>query len=79
MEIADTKLLEDGWQYVFDASVPSCRLLNQPYDPEDEGTQYYVIDGFVVSPNVVIDSVKTVDLKFANSDHNPVEVVVKLE
>ena len=75
----DTKLLEDGWQYFFDALVPSCRLLNQPYDPEDEGTQYYVIDGFVVSPNVVVDRVKTVNLEFANSDHNPVEVVVRLE
>lgn len=72
-------LLEDGWQYVFDASVPSCRLLNQPYDPADEGTQYYVIDGFVVSPNVTVDSVETVDLEFANSDHNPVEIVVRLK
>lgn len=72
-------VLEEGWQYVFDASVPSCRLLNQPYDPEDEGTQYYVIDGFIISPNVMVEAVETVDLEFANSDHNPVEVVVKLE
>lgn len=72
-------LLEEGWQYAFDPSVPSCRLLNQPYDPEDEATQYFVIDGFILSPNIGLDIVETVDLSFANSDHNPVRVTVRLK
>lgn len=63
----------EGWQFAFDPSSPTCRLLNQAYDPADTvGTQYYVIDGFIVSPNIRVDSVSTLDQDFVNSDHNPV-------
>ena len=59
--------------------MPTCRLLNQPYDPSDTAhTQYYVIDGFILSPNVEVKSVSTIDCGFENSDHNPVELVVEL-
>ena len=72
-------LLPEGFQFAFDSAVPTCRLLNQPYDPGDTvNTQYYVIDGFIVSPNVKIDSVQTVDAGFENSDHNPVRLGVTL-
>ena len=67
------------WSFAFDASVPTCRLLNQPYDPTDtENTQYYVIDGFLVSPNLEVSAVETVDQGFAFSDHNPVLLTVSL-
>ena len=69
----DASMIPDGWSFAYDTSTPSCRLLNQAYNPDDkENTQYYVIDGFIVSPNVTVDSVKTLDEGFANSDHNPV-------
>lgn len=69
--------LPEGFSYVYDLSSPTCRLLNQPYDPSDTvNTQYYVIDGFIVSPNVQVDSVESVDLGFENSDHNPVLMTV---
>ncbi len=69
----DEAELDEGWRYVWDASVPTCRLLNQPYDPADtENTQYYVIDGFLVSPNLNVEEVRTLDEGFAFSDHNPV-------
>lgn len=77
-------LLEDdslpqGWRFAYDLDTPSCRLLNQPYDRSDtENTQYYVIDGFILSPNVELESVGGVDLGFENSDHNPVLLKVKL-
>lgn len=74
----DIKLLDEGWQFAFDASTPTCRLLNQPYNPEDERTQYFVIDGFIVSPNIEVETVKTLDLAFTNSDHNPVEIGIRL-
>ena len=63
--------------YVFDDSVPTCRLLNKPYDKES--AQHYVIDGFIISPNVELVSVGTVDAGFEFSDHNPVlmEIVLK--
>ena len=73
-------MLSDGWHFACDLSVPSCRLLNQPYDPADtENTQYYVIDGFILSPNVELLTVEGVDLDFANSDHNPVLISVNLK
>lgn len=73
------ELLPEGFQYGFDSAAPTCRLLNQPYDPADTvNTQYYVIDGFIVSPNVRIDRVQTVDAGFENSDHNPVRLSVTL-
>ena len=71
--------LPEGFRYVSDLSTPSCRLLNQPYNPADtENTQHYVIDGFIVSPNITVSAVETLDLGFENSDHNPVLMTVNL-
>jgi hypothetical protein len=64
--------LEPGWRFAFDPIVPSRRLTNEPYSGNDETTQLYVLDGFLVSPNVEILSVKTDDAQFRYSDHNPV-------
>ena len=63
-----------GFRYFYDDSVPTCRLLNRPYDPDSPDTQYYVIDGFLVSPNVIVDRVETLDYDFLYSDHNPVRL-----
>ncbi len=77
--VLEDDLLGEGWQFAYDLSVPSCRLLNQPYDPSDTAnTQHYVIDGFILSPNVRLESVETLDLGFANSDHNPVRLMASL-
>lgn len=74
--LEDTMLPDEaGWQFVTDISTPTCRLLNQPYDPSDTAnTQYYVIDGYIISPNVQLETVQTLDLGFENSDHNPVHL-----
>ncbi len=71
--------LPQSWQYAYDDSTPTCRLLNQPYDPKSEATQYYVIDGFILSPNVTLDRVETLDEDFLYSDHNPVVLDITLE
>lgn len=71
----DESALPEGFRYVFDDNRASCRLLNQPLS---ESSQLYVIDGFIVSPNVQVDLVETIDLKFANSDHNPVKLEITL-
>ena len=71
--------LEGNWRYIYDDSTPTCRLLNQAYDPSDPLTQYYVIDGFIVSENIEVNSVKTLDEKFEYSDHNPVVMEVTLK
>lgn len=70
--------LPQGWQYAYDASSPTCRLLNQPYDPKSSATQYYVIDGFIVSPNITVERVETLDEDFLYSDHNPVVIDITL-
>ena len=77
--VLDENLLPEGWTLAYDLSTPTCRLLNQPYDPADTAnTQYYVIDGLILSPNVMLESVDTLDMAFANSDHNPVLINVTL-
>ena len=57
--------IPEGFSYVYDAAVPA-------------NTQYYVIDGMVVSPNVQVESVETLDCAFTYSDHNPVKVTLSL-
>ena len=72
-------IMPEGWTLAYDLETPSCRLLNQPYDASDtENTQYYVIDGFILSPNVELLSVNALDEGFTYSDHNPVKIQVKL-
>lgn len=71
--------LPDDWQYAYDENVPTCRLLNQPYSRTSSETQYYVIDGFIVSPNITVNSAATLDNGFVFSDHNPVLLEITLE
>ena len=37
-----------------------------------------MIDGFIISPNVELISVETLDAGFEFADHNPVQLKVKL-
>ncbi len=74
----EENILPAGWQFVTDETTPTSRLLNEVYDPESPNTQYYVIDGYICSPNVEVLEVKTLDLEFANTDHNPVYLRVRL-
>lgn len=67
--------LPEGFHYAFDGDSPSCRLLNHPLS---EDSQVYVLDGFIVSPNVQVDQLETLELGFANSDHNPVKLQLTL-
>ena len=77
--LIENDMLPEGWQFAYDLETPTCRLLNQPYEPSDtENTQYYVIDGFILSPNVALNNVQTLDMGFVNSDHNPVSLSITL-
>ena len=61
------------YQMLMDTSVPSCRSLDRAYKGADPTNfQYYSIDGFIVSKNITVKSIKTQDLGFKSSDHNPV-------
>lgn len=69
----DFDALPTGWQAVFDGEVASVRTLHRPYHA---GVSYTaIIDGFIVSPNVVVEEVRGIDLGFAHTDHHPVQAV----
>ena len=71
--ILDADDFGEGWQVLMDTSLPTCRSLDQPYADADHSTfQYYAIDGFIVSENVKVQSVQTIQKDFVATDHNPV-------
>lgn len=72
-------MLNPGWKFVFDDSVPTSRLNNKPYSGDYSDTQLFVIDGYIISPNVELKQVQTRDLNFENTDHNPVEMKIILK
>lgn len=69
----------EGMQCLMDDRVPSCRSLDQPYDRENSSHQYYVLDGYLVSNNLTVEQMETVDLGFVSSDHNPVRLRIYVE
>ena len=73
--ILEEHILPEDWQFAYDTATPTCRLLDQPYNAD---CQPYVIDGFILSPNVAVSAVETVDLGFQYADHNPVRLDVSL-
>jgi len=58
------------WELVFDPSIATVRTNYQPYIMGENYTT--VIDGFLVSPNVELVSVKGIDTDFEFTDHQPV-------
>lgn len=75
----EESMLPGGWQFAADTTIPSCRLLDQPFSGDYADTQLYVIDGFILSPNVTLDGVQGHDVQFEHSDHQPVTLTVTLE
>lgn len=62
------------WRWGIAASYPSNRQVNAPYVP---GRSFVtIIDGFLVSPNVRIESTGVLALDFKDSDHEPVTISV---
>ncbi|MCR5179194.1 MAG: endonuclease [Lachnospiraceae bacterium] len=74
---------DPSYSFYMDNSVPSCRSLDRPLsdapDKTPAGFQYYVIDGFIVSDNIRVESVETRDYGFKATDHNPVVMTFALE
>ena len=68
--------LPSEWQWAYDRNTPSNRSVVAAYD--QAATPTTTIDFFLLSPNVSLVSVNCMDLGFANSDHNPVRIKVKL-
>ena len=67
-------------EFLMDNSAPTCRSLNRPYAGSDrENFQYYMIDGFIVSSNVNVETIETLNGEFVFTDHNPVVLKVTLD
>lgn len=75
--VMESDFLPPDWKCMFDPKSPSNRTVIAAYDPVTTTTT--VIDFFIVSPNIEPVSVKCHNLGFANSDHNPVIIQVKLK
>jgi len=67
----DADALPDGWQIACDSSTPTCRSLAKVYKSGEEH-QFFLIDGFILSPNLELVRTETLSLNFESSDHNPV-------
>ena len=68
---------DTGWTWAYDSETPTNRRVAVPYDKETSLTT--VIDCYLLSPNIKLEHVKTVDVGFAHSDHQPVELIVQLQ
>lgn len=76
----DVSSFENDWQFLMYEDTPSCRSLYAPLAGNDPNSlQYYVIDGFILSSNIRVDSYEIHDLGFVNSDHNPQILNITLE
>jgi endonuclease/exonuclease/phosphatase family metal-dependent hydrolase len=73
----ESDYLPQEWKWIYDPSTPSFRTVIAAYEPETTPTS--VCDIFLISPNIESVSVKCHHLGFANSDHNPVIIQVKLK
>lgn len=64
--------LSSGLSFAFDPEKPTCRSLLKPYAGDRDDTAFYLIDGFIVSENIKVKAIETLDMNFQYSDHNPV-------
>jgi len=67
---------EPVWSWAFDPTLPTNRRVSVPYNKSTSLTT--VIDYFLLSPNISIEEVKTVDTDFQFSDHQAVRLQARL-
>ncbi|BDU49817.1 endonuclease/exonuclease/phosphatase family protein [Haliovirga abyssi] len=65
------------WKFVADNNIATCRENNKIY--KRGRNHLYIIDGFLLSPNVSVDKINGIDLDFQDSDHNPVYMEFSLK
>ena len=65
------------WTFGYDAMYRTNRSIDRPFDTAVN--IFDIIDFYLVSPNVIINKVKCVDMSFQYSDHQPVLMSVSLQ
>lgn len=68
--------LTDGYSIAAATNAPTCRGADMVY--KKDVTYTVVIDGFIVSDNVRVESVENLDWDFQYSDHNPAKMLFTL-
>lgn len=71
--------LPEHFDFAIGDQYPTCRLLNHPYTGDYETSQVYIIDGFIVSDNIQVENVENMNYDFEYTDHQPVQLEVKLK
>ena len=68
--------MPQGWQWAYDNSAPTNRSNNKPFIIGESTTT--CLDYYLTSPNIDIVEVEVIDLKFKDSDHNPIYLKIVL-
>ena len=68
--------LPKGWNWIYDNSMPTNRDVNISYQKGTTNTT--ILDYFLCSPNIEVNKVKTIDMNFSYSDHNPIYLNISL-
>ena len=78
--VLDTGAFGEKLTAIMPDNGPTCLSLDRPLAGADQaGFQFYLIDGFIISRNVRMESLEVIDKGFACADHNPVQLTVTLE
>lgn len=77
MSLIPHDYLPDSWTWAYDPAKPTNRRVTEKYVRGNTLTT--VIDFLLLSPNIELVNVKTIDLGFVNSDHQPVIASFKLK
>ncbi|MBK8653477.1 MAG: endonuclease/exonuclease/phosphatase family protein [Haliscomenobacter sp.] len=72
----DPDFMPPTWRWVYDPGHPTNRSIKEPYQKGE--TEVALIDFFLISPNIRVHRVKTLDQQFRASDHQPVWMEVRL-
>lgn len=67
----------NGFRWIADESIPTSRTMDIKYKKGENLLS--IIDGFLVSDNIDVTSVKGTNLEFKYTDHNPVTMNFKLK
>ena len=72
----EADFMPEGWLWAYDPTLPTNRSVGDVYQKEETFTT--ILDFFLVSPNVKVLNVKTIDHQFQFSDHQPVWIEVEI-
>lgn len=72
----DSSILPKDWKVLYDEGANTFRLRNVAYNKEKSITG--IVDGYIITPNVKVKSVTTIDTEFKYTNHNPVKLELEI-